>query len=203
MRTSSATTSTPATTTPSATSVRAVVPGPSHVAPVAARSTPPVAGVANATVPPAGPTLGPGCPDTADFYSYDNPDGDGWHPGATGGCTSEFLYTALNVNPKDPDQWQEDAGWTFRDLSPAGCTLNVWIPASPDANATAHYWVSTGSQNYSSHIATFTIDQAANQGRWYAVPITVSEPTLYVEIDDNGGTGPGQFIAAGAVNLRC
>lgn len=146
---------------------------------------------------------GPRLPDSADFYSYNDPNGDGWHTGATGGCGTAFLYTALNVNTKDPNQWQEDAGWTFHDLPSANCTINVWIPVSPDATATAHYWVTTGSQNYEDNIAVFTIDQATHQGQWYGVPITVTHPTLYVQIDDPGGTAPGQLIVASAVNIHC
>jgi transcriptional regulator with XRE-family HTH domain len=195
-------TAVPSASTAPAVTTRTATTSHAPAAPGSTAVPPPVVAVAQSAAMPTGPVLGPGCPDAADFYSYDDPDGDGWHPGATGGCGTGFLYTALNVN-KDPNQWQEDAGWTFHNLPSASCTINVWIPVSPDASATAHYWVSTGSQNYNSNIAVFTIDQAAHQGQWYGVPITVSHPTLYVQIDDPGGTAPGQFIAASAVNVHC
>ncbi len=170
---------------------------------------PTVAGAAFVT------SAGPSCTQSGarTTNAYDSSGGDGWHSASatmwTGdGCGGTFLWTRLANVSGDADQWQEDLDYYFNTgLSNGGrCMISVYVPDTPYANGIAHYWVTAeGPPNpsYGNRIAAFTIDQAANRGRWItAGTYGFGGKRVTVELDDNG-PGANATIVGSDVNISC
>jgi hypothetical protein len=162
-----------------------------------------------ATHPAFAATGGPFCPQSSAVttYEYNDPHGDGWHRASSPGgvCGKYFLYTRLARVPGDPYQWQEDYDWTFNTgLAAPHCTLHFYIPVSAHADSPVFYWISTGSQNIGNEIASFTINQRANRGRWLTRgPFAFPGGTVFLELTDQGEGPPTADAVAAAVRLTC
>lgn len=154
-------------------------------------------------------TGGPFCSQKSTVLTnaYHDPHGDGWHIASArhGECGVHFLYTQLARVASDPNQWQDDYDWTFNTgLASPRCTLDFLIPASAHANSTVHYWTSAGSQNFDSQIASFTIDQRADRGRWVSRgPFVFPGGTVFVELTDNGEGLPTAQAVVAPVRVTC
>lgn len=182
--------------------------GPSPHAGVVAGA--PTGGTPSSASQPAIPTsfvsqAGPGCANASDVAvsPYSSSPAHRWLSGGTPGCQSAYLYTTPTTSA-DPTDWQNDLDWWFSGVpTRMACTIGIYIPPVSHAAGTALYYWTAGSQDYSAR-TSFTIDQAANRGRWVTMgPFRFPTGRAHVEITDTRETSSDATLVASTVRLAC
>lgn len=120
-----------------------------------------------------------------------------------GNCPDTVLASEPTTN-LNPDVWQNDYGWTFRDVpTNAACTYAIYIADTPDSQYTAGYFWTTGDGQETDQNA-FTVDQGAHRGAWVAHgPFTFPTGTATLELTDAGDGGPNAPMTASLARLTC
>ncbi|HEU5473108.1 MAG TPA: hypothetical protein VFV67_20875 [Actinophytocola sp.] len=158
---------------------------------------------------------GPACPmDDSRRTTVSGASGNrGWraeHGGSwTGdGCADTFLFAVLKFDPRRADNPENYVQWLFRleEATAQSCQIEVYVPASARAHAVVRYDLADRFENFDVPIGEFTVDQAANRGRWVTgTTVLVETGAVLVQLGGDGeGLPPGPNpIAAGPVRINC
>jgi hypothetical protein len=160
---------------------------------------------------------GESCPSAATRGYYRSGWHTDWHSGGGGwggdGCGGRSVSMPMSGSDSvdDPDNvivWWFQTGPVTR----GACAISVYVPgtgrALDSAGKPAHYMVYGSTSPSGSTIATFKVDQTANQGRWVTgATVTVTGGQLSVRLGSRGidwGAGrDGAHLGVSALKVSC
>jgi hypothetical protein len=194
---------------------------PPTAAPSDSPPVPPVpAGAQSGRTAPPPPTVrvvaGEGCPGTTASGYYSRGWSRDWYARSAGGWTGDGCTGRVVSVPMSGDRNADDPDnvvvWWFRLPAGSTCAVAVFVPGTGDvldaAGAPATYLVYATTAATGAPIATLTVDQVHNQGRWVeAGTVRPAGDQLAVRLATRGtdwGRGRADaHLGVSALRLRC
>jgi hypothetical protein len=159
---------------------------------------------------------GEDCPQKSNAGYYRKGWASDWYSRSHGGWTGDGCGGQIVAVPMSGDPNRDDADnvivWWFTTGSSATCAISVYVPGTgnvKDADgAPATYFVYGTTNASGSAIASFTVDQVHNQGRWVSVgSFTQRTGNLSVRMVTRGidwGSGrTGAHLGVSALRVTC
>lgn len=178
---------------------------------------PPPAQQPPAPKPPAFAALsGESCPQKSNAGYYRKGWAHDWYTRSRGGWTGDGCGGPIVAVPMSGDSNKDDLDnvivWWFTVGSSASCAISVYVPGTGDVRdadgAPATYFVYGTTNASGPAIASFTVDQVHNQGRWVGVG-TFAQRTGQLSVRmvtrgiDWGSGRNGAHLGVSALRVTC
>jgi hypothetical protein len=170
--------------------------------------------------PPAPPAFaalsGENCPQRSNAGYYRKGWASDWYTRSRGGwtgdgCGGQIVAVPMSGNPNKDDN-DNVIVWWFTVGSGVSCAISVYVPGTGDVRdadgAPATYFVYGTTNASGSAIASFTVDQVHNQGRWVSVG-TFAQRTGQLSVRmvtrgiDWGSGRTGAHLGVSALRVTC
>jgi hypothetical protein len=159
---------------------------------------------------------GESCPQKSNAGYYRKGWASDWYTRSRGGWTGDGCGGQIVAVPMSGDPKRDDLDnvivWWFTVGSSASCAISVYVPGTGDVRdadgAPATYFVYGTTNASGSAIASFTVDQVHNQGRWVSVG-TFAQRTGQLSVRmvtrgiDWGSGRTGAHLGVSALRATC
>jgi hypothetical protein len=159
---------------------------------------------------------GENCPQKSNAGYYRKGWASDWYTRSRGGWTGDGCGGQIVAVPMSGDAKRDDNDnvivWWFTVGSGASCAISVYVPGTGDVRdadgAPATYFVYGTTNASGSAIASFTVDQVHNQGRWVGVG-TFAQRTGQLSVRmvtrgiDWGSGRTGAHLGVSALRVTC